>query len=160
METLLDGEGQRLISAGKLFQSKVNHGTWCLTRFHEGPSLCNGYQKRMFLRPDLWRPILSIFCASRIHSFPFFWWWRPRFHVLVLFSKIWELPDGLFCHFLQKRSTNLAVLKGFCKKPNSHYVLLFYSVALSFMSQIVIWAKFGGHLFLPLDVIQKASNFA
>ena len=46
METLLDGEGQRLISAGKLFQSKVSHGTWCLTRFHEGPSLCNGYQKK------------------------------------------------------------------------------------------------------------------
>ena len=43
--------------------------------------------------------------------FPWFW---------VLFSKIWELPDGLFCHFLQKCSTNLAVLKEFCKKPNSH----------------------------------------
>ena len=27
--------------------------------------------------------------------------------VLLLFSKIWELPDGLYCHFLQKRSTNL-----------------------------------------------------
>ena len=26
-------------------------------------------------------------------------------------SEVWELPDGLFWHFLQKRSTNLAVLK-------------------------------------------------
>ena len=26
-------------------------------------------------------------------------------------SEVWELPDGLFWHFLQKGSTNLAVLK-------------------------------------------------
>ena len=26
-------------------------------------------------------------------------------------SKVWELPDGLLWHFLQKRSTSLAVLK-------------------------------------------------
>ena len=156
METLLDGEGQRLISAGKLFQSKVSHGTWCLTRFHEGPSLCNGYQKRMFLRPDLWRPILSIFVLHEfIHSL--FLMVKTTFS---RFSVVQQNMRVTYHHFLQKRSTNLAVLKGFCKKPNSHYVLLFYSVALSFMSQIVIWAKFGGHLFLPLDVIHKASNFA
>ena len=29
----------------------------------------------------------------------------------MLFSKIYELPDGLFCHFLLKHSTNLAVFK-------------------------------------------------
>ena len=48
----------------------------------------------------------------------------------MLFSKIWELPDGLFCHFLQKRSTSLDVLKGFCKKAKLA-LLLFYWVALT-----------------------------
>ena len=52
------------------------------------------------------------FHKSRVYSCVFVW---------VLFSKIWELPDGLFCHFLQKRSTNLAVLKGYCKKQNSQH---------------------------------------
>ena len=46
---------------------------------------------------------------------------EPCLFVWVLFSKIWELPNGLFCHFLQKRPTNLAVLKWFCKKPNSQH---------------------------------------
>ena len=34
-----------------------------------------------------------------------------EFYVWVLFSKLRELPDGLFWHFFQKRSTILDVLK-------------------------------------------------
>ena len=38
--------------------------------------------------------------------------------VLTLFSKSWwELQHSLFCHFLLKGSTSLAV----CKEPNLHY---------------------------------------
>ena len=48
----------------------------------------------------------------------------------MLFNKIWELLDWLFCHFFQKHSTNLAVLKGFCKKAKLT-LLLFYWVALT-----------------------------
>ena len=33
--------------------------------------------------------------------------------VWFLFSKLWGLPDGLFCHFLQMHYTNLAFLKWF-----------------------------------------------
>ena len=44
-----------------------------------------------------------------------------KVQVLLLFSKIWELPDRLFYHFLQKHSTSLAILKGFFKKPKLHY---------------------------------------
>ena len=54
--------------------------------------------------------------------------------VWVLFSKIWELPDGLFCHFLQKCSTNLAV---FWKKQ-IHTATILLSYPDSFLSFYVI----------------------
>ena len=48
----------------------------------------------------------------------------------MCFSKIWELPDGFYCHFLQKRSTNLAFFKGILQKAKLA-LLLFYWVALT-----------------------------
>ena len=43
-----------------------------------------------------------------------FWTYQEHNSKFECCSEKYELPDGLFCHFLQKHSTELAVLKGFC----------------------------------------------
>ena len=84
------------------------------------------------------------FNENRLHWASVVYGQSPNVSATVDFFFVkWESKITLsrfhVCYFLQKRSTNLAVLKGFCKKPISHYCYFTDLACFIFMWTLVLY---------------------